>query len=61
MNDKTVSKSAGGREIRSVLLMGYNGANNTGSEARLLAIVEEVQKVWAKVSGLRYRRSAATS
>jgi polysaccharide pyruvyl transferase WcaK-like protein len=25
--------------------MGYNGANNTGSEARLLAIVQEVRKV----------------
>ena len=32
-------------KIRKVLLMGYNGANNTGSEARLLAIVEEVRKV----------------
>lgn len=31
--------------IRKVLLMGYNGANNTGSEARLLAIIEEVRKV----------------
>jgi polysaccharide pyruvyl transferase WcaK-like protein len=31
--------------IKSVLLMGYNGANNTGSEARLLAIVQEVRKV----------------
>jgi hypothetical protein len=25
--------------------MGYNGANNTGSEARLLAIVQEVREV----------------
>lgn len=32
-------------KIRSVLLMGYNGANNTGSEARLLAIIEEVRQV----------------
>lgn len=31
--------------IRRVLLMGYNGANNTGSEARLLAIVDEVRRV----------------
>ena len=31
--------------IQSVLLMGYNGANNTGSEARLLAIVQEVREV----------------
>ncbi len=31
--------------IRKVLLMGYNGANNTGSEARLLAIIDEVREV----------------
>ncbi|MDD3168269.1 MAG: polysaccharide pyruvyl transferase family protein [Eubacteriales bacterium] len=31
--------------IRKVLLMGYNGANNTGSEARLLAIMKEVRDV----------------
>lgn len=34
--------------IRKVLLMGYNGANNTGSEARLLTIIEEVRKVLGK-------------
>lgn len=34
-----------GNKISSVLLMGYNGANNTGSEARLLAIVQEVRQV----------------
>jgi polysaccharide pyruvyl transferase WcaK-like protein len=28
-----------------VLLMGYNGANNTGSEARLLTIIEDVRAV----------------
>lgn len=28
-----------------VLLVGYNGANNTGSEARLLAIIEDVKTV----------------
>lgn len=33
------------KKIQNVLLMGYNGANNTGSEARLLAIVQEVRKV----------------
>lgn len=32
-------------KVRKVLLMGYNGANNTGSEARLLAIVDEVRRV----------------
>ncbi|MBM4248933.1 MAG: polysaccharide pyruvyl transferase family protein [Euryarchaeota archaeon] len=29
----------------SVLLVGYNGANNTGSEARLLSIIEDVRAV----------------
>ncbi|HYE67698.1 MAG TPA: polysaccharide pyruvyl transferase family protein, partial [Anaerovoracaceae bacterium] len=33
------------KDIRKVLLMGYNGANNTGSEARLIAIVDEVRNV----------------
>ncbi|BDZ69790.1 hypothetical protein GCM10025861_03070 [Methanobacterium petrolearium] len=28
-----------------VLLVGYNGANNTGSEARLMAIIEDVRRV----------------
>ncbi|WP_424354214.1 polysaccharide pyruvyl transferase family protein [Methanobacterium sp. MBAC-LM] len=28
-----------------VLLLGYNGANNTGSEARLLAIIEDVRAI----------------
>ncbi len=28
-----------------VLLVGYNGANNTGSEARLLAIIEDVRAI----------------
>lgn len=28
-----------------VLLVGYNGANNTGSEARLLAIIEDIRAV----------------
>lgn len=28
-----------------VLLVGYNGANNTGSEARLLAIIEDVRSI----------------
>ncbi len=36
---------AGTAEIRKVLLMGYNGANNTGSEARLMAIVDEVRSL----------------
>ena len=28
-----------------VLLVGYNGANNTGSEARLLEIIKDVREV----------------
>ena len=28
-----------------VLLVGYNGANNTGAEAKLLAIIDEVRQV----------------
>ena len=31
--------------IRKVMLMGYNGANNTGSETRLISIIEDVRKV----------------
>jgi polysaccharide pyruvyl transferase WcaK-like protein len=33
-------------DIRKVLLVGYNGANNTGSEARLLTIIKEVRMVF---------------
>lgn len=29
-----------------IMLLGYNGANNTGSEARLLAIIEELQELF---------------
>jgi polysaccharide pyruvyl transferase WcaK-like protein len=38
---------ASGTSDRSprVLLVGYNGANNTGSEARLLSIIEDVRAV----------------
>ena len=43
--EKLKRKHNGAQKIRNVLLMGYNGANNTGSEARLLAIIEEVRKV----------------
>ena len=28
-----------------VLLVGYNGANNTGSEARLLTIIEDIRSL----------------
>ena len=33
------------RSIKKVLLMGYNGANNTGSETRLISIINDVKKV----------------
>ena len=38
---KSGGKSTGPR----VLLVGYNGANNTGSEARLLAIIEDIRSL----------------
>ena len=31
--------------IHKVMLMGYNGANNTGSETRLISIIGDVRKV----------------
>ncbi len=31
--------------FQKVLLMGYNGANNTGSETRLISIIEDVKRV----------------
>jgi polysaccharide pyruvyl transferase WcaK-like protein len=33
-------------DIRKILLVGYNGANNTGAEARLSTIVKEVRMVF---------------
>ena len=45
IEDKIHYQAAGARGIRNVLLMGYNGANNTGAEARLLVIVDEVRKM----------------
>jgi polysaccharide pyruvyl transferase WcaK-like protein len=32
-------------KVPKVLLVGYNGANNTGSEARLLAIIEDIRSI----------------
>ena len=32
-------------ESRKVLLMGYNGANNTGSETRLISIIEDLRNI----------------
>ncbi|MGC9516668.1 MAG: polysaccharide pyruvyl transferase family protein [Methanomicrobiales archaeon] len=31
--------------VKNVLLVGYNGANNTGSEARLLSIIDDVKEL----------------
>jgi len=33
------------KKYKKVLLMGYNGANNTGSETRLISIIEDVRNV----------------
>ncbi len=33
------------KENFKVLLLGYNGANNTGSEARLLTIINEIRDI----------------
>ncbi|MCE7697534.1 MAG: polysaccharide pyruvyl transferase family protein, partial [Methanobacterium paludis] len=33
------------QSVPKVLLVGYNGANNTGSEARLIAIIKDVRAV----------------
>ena len=35
----------GPAKATSVLLVGYNGANNTGAEARLVAVIEDVRTV----------------
>ncbi len=40
------SSNKGGPAAPRVLLVGYNGANNTGSEARLLSIIEDVREVF---------------
>jgi polysaccharide pyruvyl transferase WcaK-like protein len=40
------SNSKVGKSPPRILLFGYNGANNTGSEARLIAIIEDVRKVF---------------
>ncbi len=45
MEMKKAEMVGSGAEIRKVLLMGYNGANNTGAEARLLVIADEVRRL----------------
>lgn len=43
---KPMAQNAPGTDrAPSVLLVGYNGANNTGSEARLLSIIDDVRSV----------------
>ena len=48
MRKNTATHDFKSREIPTgprVLLVGYNGANNTGSEARLLAIIEDIRNL----------------
>lgn len=48
MSPETVPSRGEGRAAKGpprVLLVGYNGANNTGSESRLLSIIEDVRAV----------------
>ncbi len=40
-----MSKENSKKPVKKVLLMGYNGANNTGSETRLISIIEDVKDV----------------
>lgn len=37
------SGNFGMKNSLKILLAGYNGANNTGSEARLLSIIEDIK------------------
>src|SRR5512143_2772141 len=45
MNNRTNRKSLDGSSPLRVLMLGYNGANNTGAEALLLADIEDVSTV----------------
>lgn len=47
-NAKTPAKDNNPKKFKNVLLMGYNGANNTGSETRLISIIEDVRNVLGK-------------
>ena len=40
-----MSQNNSKKSIKKVLLMGYNGANNTGFETRLISIIEDVKSV----------------
>ncbi len=45
MKESVFRKSSADRSALRVLMLGYNGANNTGAEALLLADIEDVQAV----------------
>src|SRR5512143_2790745 len=45
MNNRTNRKSLDGSSPLRVLMLGYNGANNTGAEALLMADIEDVRAV----------------
>lgn len=45
---KTIAENCSPKKFKKVLLMGYNGANNTGSETRLISIIEDVRMVLGK-------------
>src|SRR5512143_2049675 len=45
MNNRTNRKSLDGSSPLRVLMLGYNGANNTGAEALLLADIEDMRAV----------------
>ncbi len=45
---KSTLKDNNNSKFKKVLLMGYNGANNTGSETRLISIIEDIRTVLGK-------------
>jgi hypothetical protein len=45
MKERTIQRHGAARPAPRVLLLGYNGANNTGAEALLLADIEDVRAV----------------
>ena len=45
-NDDNKGTFKSSDEIMKILLVGYNGANNTGSEARLLSIIDDIRTVF---------------
>jgi len=45
IEETTQIKNKNLNKFKKVLLMGYNGANNTGSETRLISIIEDVRNI----------------